>query len=126
MVVELAVAGLALSVFSLVVSTVKQYRDTILDKEIKRLLRSLEVNQTIYRNCIEQLLVDVVREDEVQQLLDDPGGPAWEKEGPSKKLEVYLDDRCSVFLDAVEDIREMIVELHKKFPPEVSAKSFLI
>lgn len=123
-----AIAGILLATWPITIAAIERYKNTPLSNDVKRLVNSLQVLELTYRNCIKQLLRDLVEDDLAQKLLADPRGPAWQEESLKEKLSRYLDDdaKCDVYIEAIGDIKDMVREVDARFSGPVGVQIPLI
>ena len=110
------VAGLALAVFPLVVEAVSWYSDTAKGRDAKHLADSLENNRQIFFNAVEQLLRSAVTAEQVQILLDDPGGSGWTEETFIESVNEHLGREANGILEKIDVIYKTVLKLQKKLP----------
>ena len=118
----LAVAGLILGVFPIVIAGIDYYKQRTGEKEIRQLYRSLKVQNDIFYCCIEELLATLTSDSQLVTLLEDPGGLEWNDEGLQLRLRAHLDYVYDSFCESVEDIKTMVIELRESLQLPVDNK----
>jgi hypothetical protein len=122
MVTGLEAAGLVLAILPLLISGLDYYREGLIPirdwlryrSEIKSLIRNLNVEQVRFRIICEKLLSGIVPEEELADLLECPGGPAWHDEHVEKKLKERLRESFTVYLATVADMEDLLQALRIK------------
>lgn len=122
MVTGLEAAGLVLAILPLLISGLDHYREGLIPikdwlryrSEVKSLIRNLNVEQVRFRIICEKLLSGIVPEEELADLLECPGGPAWYDEHVEKKLKERLRESFTVYLATVADMEDLLQALRTK------------
>lgn len=110
-------AGLALSIFPIVIRTVKWYSSMVTSHEIKLLADSLSINKIIFRQSVEYMLRSVVVSTaELRELLDNPGGPAWQDKALVERLANHLGADYGTIVETMNNIYRTILKLSQKLP----------
>ena len=113
-------AGFVLAALPLIIEGFRAYAEGI--ETIKKwwryrtllqhIVRRLEVEQVKLYNTCTNLLQDLVDDDTLHLLLENPGGFRWREESLRTSLKLRLGNSFHVFLDTMNDMKE-VVELLK-------------
>ena len=113
MVTGVETAGLVLAAFPLIlkgikgwvdgVETLKQWRRA--RRELKRYAVRLRSQQATWVDTLYQLLNDIVQSDnDLSEMLDDPGGKLWQTPLYERRLRIRLDQSCDPFLANLSEV----------------------
>ena len=83
-------------------------------KVLKHLIRKLEMEKMKFENTCTELLYDLVGERELKLLLDNPGGHRWRQKWLQARLWGRLGPSFDVFLEAIEDMSEIVKSFTEK------------
>lgn len=122
MVTGVEAAGLVLAILPLLISGLQQYQQGLIPikdwlryrSEVKSLIRNLNIEQVRFRMTCEKLLGGIVPEEELADLLQCPGGPAWYDEHIESRLKERLQESFAVYLATVEDMQDLLQSLRLK------------
>lgn len=123
MVTGVETAGLVLATFPIVVSGLSHFAegvDTIKSwrryrRQLTNYARTLEAEYVIYRNTVEELLDGIIHSDEeLNMLLEDPGGLCWQKPQYEDQLRRRLDHSYPSYLVTMTDILTAVQAVQKK------------
>ena len=118
MVTGVETAGLVLGSIPLLVSALEHYAEGVstierwwrFERELSNIKRLLTAEQAVFQGTCERLLDGLVPASELDDLIDDAGGPGW-----NGKLDAGLQQRLgrsySSFNDCVEDMRRVVEDL---------------
>ena len=108
------VAGLLLGTFPLLISALEHYRQTAevledwwqIKKEYKKCKNEIKVQELVFENSLERFLLPlVVDDDDVNELMSEPGGLKWRDPALEQKLKDRLPKSYDLFLDTMHDIQ---------------------
>lgn len=112
----LEVAGVVLGALPLVISALEHYADGVntakrywrYKTELRSLILSVNTEQTIFENTLEQLLTGIVRIEQMDQLLSNPAGQLWHQADAETRLQERLAGAYDTY---VKNVRGMDVAL---------------
>ena len=115
-------AGIVLAVIPLLVSACDEYAKGFrtmkkwlnYNRELKQLARTLDAERVIFRNTCENLLEGLVLPEELETLLNDPGGHGWSDRGLNTRLENRLQGSYRVYLEQIEEMTTAIHNVQHK------------
>ena len=116
-------AGFVLGAFPLLISALEHYRDGFeplkawweFRTEFLGFLHVLGVQSVLFYGNLEELLRDVVDSDiEMDALLNDPLGTAWQKPGLEDRLRERLPRSYGWYRSTIEEMNEIMEVLKKK------------
>ena len=116
-------AGLVLAAFPLLISALEHYRDGFeplkawweFRTEFLGFLHVLGVQSALFYGNLEELLRDVVDSDiEMDALLNDPLGTAWQKPGLENCLRERLPRSYEWYRSTIGEMNQIMEELKKK------------
>ena len=112
------VAGLVLGAFPLLVTALEQYRESAevytdwwrFRRQYSKVKRDVEYHQITFSSNLEELLLPLVCEDEeIFNLMANPGGPAWQDSELESRLRERLPVAYDNYLASIHEI-SMIME----------------
>ncbi len=93
-------------------STMKRWRFHA--KELKSMVRVLDTEHAKLQNVCEKLLTGIVPDAEIESMINDPFGKAWQSREISAKIRLRLWRSFTVFEDGLRDMNEAMEELKCK------------
>ena len=117
------VAGLLLGTFPLLISALEHYRQTAevledwwqIKKEYKKCKNEIKVQELVFENNLERFLLPlVVDDDDVNELMSEPGGLKWRDPALEQKLIDRLPRSYDLFLDIMHDIQATMEGLQEE------------
>jgi hypothetical protein len=114
------VAGFVLAAFPLAISALEHYRETAetlgifwkIRREHKTWMHSLKIGRLAFEQNLEQFLLPLIAdEDELQQLIADPDGPAWKNPELEKRLRRRLPKSYDLYLESIDHIKDVMEDL---------------
>ncbi|KAF4817786.1 hypothetical protein CGCSCA5_v005441 [Colletotrichum siamense] len=116
------VAGVVLGTIPLLISALEHYKEGIstirawrnYDRELRSLIRNLQTERVRFQDVCEKLLVGLVSQCQIESMVDDPFGPAWQEEKVRAKIEARLWRSFSNFEDIIKDMEEATKEMKTK------------
>ncbi|KAK4693133.1 hypothetical protein P7C71_g4209, partial [Lecanoromycetidae sp. Uapishka_2] len=124
------VAGLVMAAFPIIIEGLHLYVEGVESikkwwsyvKTLKRLIRKLEMEKTKLENSCTELLYDIVDEQTLSLLLEKPGGYRWREDSLQQALRVRLDKSFSVYMGAIQDMKETMDEFKDKLELDADNK----
>ncbi|KAH7323009.1 hypothetical protein B0I35DRAFT_350567 [Stachybotrys elegans] len=121
----LEVAGLVLGSIPILVSLLQNYGNGITlmrnwrkrEREVKSLIRNLDVEKVRLQNVCEKLLNGVAPPSAIEDAIEDPFGPIWKDEHIYRKIRARLWKGVDNFETTLGDIKEALEELKKRVEP---------
>lgn len=110
------VAGIVLAVLGALIKGVDVYDGVVTEREVKLLVTSLQVQKLMFSNSVEQLLRSIVPADELEQLLNDPGGDTWRHNGLDQRVVEHLGEGAEDINKKIHDIYKTLSKLQQKLP----------
>lgn len=115
------IVGIVLGAFPLVLSAIDgygkglQHLDTVwrYDKKLKVFERQIQREHQSYRNNLEDLLEPLIDAEEMEMLLDNPGGRAWGAPALIEKVRRRLSGSYETYISTMEDYYEVLNDLEK-------------
>jgi hypothetical protein len=114
------VAGLLLGAFPLIISGLEHYRETAetlgvfwtIRREYKIWMHSLNFCKLAFEQNLEEFLLPLIaEEDELRRLMEEPGGPEWQKPELDERLRQRLPRSYDLYLESIERITDVMNEL---------------
>jgi hypothetical protein len=93
-------------------STLKRWR--FHSRELKSLVRVLETEHAKLQNVCEKLLMGMVPEAQIEAMINDPLGEAWQSREVYAKIRIRLWRSFTVFEDGLRDMHDAMEELKSK------------
>lgn len=125
------VAGIALAVFPVLVNGITGYAAGARTFKYWRRCRAqledyaynIKVQKIYYLDTLEGLLIDIVEsEDDLESLMSDPGGAAWQRAEYDQLLRRRLDRSYDVYLRTLRDMVNALRTLGEKLGISPSGK----
>ncbi|KAF5525098.1 hypothetical protein CGCA056_v002794 [Colletotrichum aenigma] len=124
------VAGVVLGTIPLVISALEHYKQGIstirtwrnYNRELRILILSLETERVRFQDVCEKLLVGLVSPCQIESMVEDPFGPAWQEDVIQAKIKARLWRSFSIFEDVVKDMEEATKEMMKKLDLQPDGK----
>ncbi|KAI8157328.1 hypothetical protein K4K49_004614 [Colletotrichum sp. SAR 10_70] len=124
------VAGVVLGTIPLVISALEHYKQGIstirtwrnYNRELRILILSLETERVRFQDVCEKLLVGLVSPCQIESMVEDPFGPAWQEDVIQAKIKARLWRSFSIFEDIVKDMEEATKEMMKKLDLQPDGK----
>lgn len=117
------VIGLVLGGFPLLIAALERSRKAAevyddwwqIKKEYRKCKQELQYAELALESNLEQLLLPMlVDDDEVKELISEPGGARWKNAELERKLVVQLPRSYSLFINTVNDINIVMKELKQE------------
>ena len=113
---DIEVAGLIFGAFPLVITGLEHYAEGVstirvmfsYPSEFRGLSRRLMVEQRIFWNTMELLLLDIVEDRLLIRLLANVGGETWSDPEIDKALQRKLDSSYRVYVEIIKSIHEKL------------------
>jgi hypothetical protein len=126
----LEVAGVVLGALPLVISALEHYvagvntakRFWRYKSELRSLILQIETERGIFLNTLEQLLEGVVRIENMDEFLSDPGGGPWRDPSVEFKLRERLRGVYKVYLDNVNGMAQSMGKIMAKLALDAEGK----
>jgi hypothetical protein len=119
MVSGLEIAGLVLGTFPIVLHAISIHKEALNDRHVRILKRSLETQHTIFLNSIEGIISPLLNDADCRDLLDNPTGRGWKNPKLNDDLRVRLGTSYDIFIEAVNDIHDMVTNLNAEIDTQV-------
>ena len=113
----LELAGLVLGLVPVIQLSIDRYKRGLAGKEMRQLARSFATQNCIYLNTIEEIISPLVSDSQLDELLKDPNGKAWQDPKLLDDFEKHLGEAYEPFNVIMADVKEMVDELQKIFAP---------
>lgn len=110
------VAGIVLAVLGALIKGVDLYDEVVAGCDVKFLVRSLQVQKTMFSNSVEHLLRSVVPADELERLLDDERGEPWGRYDLDRRVSEHLGHGAEDITEKIHDIFKTVHKLQQKLP----------
>lgn len=99
-------------------------------KEIKWLLRKVEVQEKCYKNEIQFLVIDALEDKHLaQSMITNDNHSHWKSPALLKAVEQHLRDQYSDFLSAYDDVQQALNKIQGKLavfaPPDIKSPFFM-
>ncbi|KAK5653256.1 hypothetical protein OQA88_9155 [Cercophora sp. LCS_1] len=119
------VAGVVLGTLPLVIEAVKAYIGFMKDwgkvaSELRSINRQLTTERSRFYNVCEQLLSDVVPQNDIEPMLQDPFGPLWQAENTNKRIRRRLWNSYEPFETTVMEVQEALRTIQEKLSVDVT------
>ncbi|KAK4452752.1 hypothetical protein QBC34DRAFT_345838 [Podospora aff. communis PSN243] len=117
------IAGLVLGAFPVAIWALERYREVArmmgfwyeIRLEYQRSSNELKFHRLSFIRNLKQLLLPVVHDDaQLQHLISDPGGDAWQDPEVQSALEVRLDDSYDLYLEILSEMRRVMQDLSQE------------
>ncbi|KAL9616432.1 MAG: hypothetical protein Q9160_008708 [Pyrenula sp. 1 TL-2023] len=123
-------AGIALALFPIVVKGIACYADGLQTvrawrryrREIAGYKRQLETQRIWYLDTLEELLGFVDAEEDLNELIANPGGASWRKPDYDKRLRERLDHSYDLYLATTRDLLDTLQIVQKKLGIDSTGK----
>ena len=124
------VAGIVLGALPIIVSGLKFYlhgASTIREwrrykRPLQQLVTELETSHVIFQNVLEKLLLGIAADDQIDNMIKDPFGPAWKQPAIHHKVREKLWRNPQVFEDTVQDMGAAVAEMRESLQIDVDGK----
>jgi hypothetical protein len=116
-------AGIALAVFPLLISALEHYRESAevlgdwwkFKRKYVKCKRDIEYHHITYTQNLQELLLPlIVDDDEVEDLVNDPGGAKWKDPSLEASLKDRLPNTYEAYLDSMSEISTIMTDLRKE------------
>jgi hypothetical protein len=126
----LEIAGVVLGTLPLIISALEHYvagvntakRFWRYKSELRSLILQIDTQGGIFLNTLEQLLGGVVRIENMDDFLSNPGGDAWQDASVDLKLRDRLRGAYKVYLDNVSGMRKSMERIMRKLALDAEGK----
>lgn len=117
------IAGVLLGAFPLIISGLEHWRDVAkvrgfwrhVRKEHTACVREIQFHAILYKRNLKNLLLPTVGEpSEIDNLLNDPGGPGWQSKPLQERFAGRLLESCDLYMNLVSEMNEVAQELRKE------------
>lgn len=88
------------------VRTIKSFRDY--PREFASLARRLRIEELIFVNTVEKILLDCVEADLVRELLAAPNGDSWSEPAVKRALQGRLGSSYDLYIDTIESMQKSV------------------
>lgn len=114
------IAGLALGAFPLLISALEHYRESAevledwwqIKKEYKKCKNEVKFHELAFETNVQRFLLPLIADDdEIANLIADPGSQIWKDPAWEVKLKERLPRSYDLFLDTIHDIQVTISRL---------------
>lgn len=118
------VAGIALALYPFLVNALEFYRNATgrYRYRLQDYAFELETQQTFYLDTLEQLLTDIVQEDDITVLKNDPRAVDWKKHDYEEKIRNRLDRSYPIYLKTIDRIKFALDTICEKLDMDASSK----
>lgn len=118
-------AGLVLGVIPIAIQALSTYRDILsamknAKRDLEYLIRDLRTEQQILQNTCETLLKGIVPDIVLDDMIEDPFGPAWDKYNDEVRLRLWRS--ADVFQERITEMKQAAMELQKKLAIDQNGK----
>jgi hypothetical protein len=130
MVTGVETVGIILAILPLVVNqldayvqglvTIKTFRTKRYRRELESYLTRLGTHQAIFLNTLEQLLEDIVDDDEVRDLIDNPTGTPWQDAVFQETLRKRLGRDHDIYIKTMTMLSGLLQDLSNKLGLETN------
>lgn len=126
----LEVAGVVLGALPLVISALEHYANGIntakrfwrYKSEVRSLILQVNTERGIFVNTLEQLLVGIVRIEQMSDLLTSPSGTAWYHAGVEIQLKERLRGSYEIYIDNVSGMEQSLRRMMEKLALDPDGK----
>lgn len=117
------VAGIVLGAFPIAITALEKYRDVAtrvnlfyaIRREHKKCRDELVFNHLLFKTNLRRLLLPlVVDDDKIDQLLADPGGPAWKEEELDNLLRKRMKNGYALYFEYIAEMKRVMDELNRE------------
>ena len=123
-------AGFVLAAIPLLISACEHYAEGVstirrwhsYKMELKRMRLSLDTEYVIFRDTCEKLLDGLVQSEDLEDLINDPGGIAWRDHDLGHRLAKRLQKSYHVYLGSVEEMTAAIKDVHDRLGLDLNGK----
>lgn len=114
------VAGVVLGAFPLAICALEKYREVAtrlglfyrIKLEYKKCSDNINYQQLILTSNLKQLLLPLaIDQDEIQELVDNPGGKAWKNASIVRLLQQRLNDSYELYLEYIKGMEQVMGKL---------------
>lgn len=118
-------AGLVLGVIPLAIKALDTYRDVLstiknAKRDIEYMIRDLKTEHQILQNTCEALLRGIVPDSVLDDMIEDPFGPAWKQYEGEVRLRLWRS--ADVFQERVTEMRQAAMDLQQKLAIDSNGK----
>lgn len=118
-------AGLVLGVIPMAIQALETYRNILsamknARRDLEHLIRDLKTEQQILQNTCETLLGGIVPDSVLDDMIEDPFGPAWNKYNDEVRLRLWRS--ADIFQERIMEMKEAAMELQKKLAIDQNGK----
>ena len=103
----------ALQIHAKVVKSGALYRWRFYTRELKSLTRDLEVEHVRLMTVFEKLLSDIVPDEQIDAMINNPFGPLWKDRHAAERIRKRLGRSMDSFEKVVQDMQETMEEIGK-------------
>lgn len=123
-------AGLVLGAFPVAIWALEQYRDVArmmgfwyeIRLEYQRSSNELKFHRLSFLRNLKRLLLPLVPDDaQLQRLINDPGGSAWDDPEIQRALEARLQDSYGLYLETLAEMQRVMQELNQELAADSDA-----
>jgi hypothetical protein len=123
------VAGFVLGAFPLLISALEHYRQTAevlsdwwqIKREYRKCKDEIRFHQLAFEQNLEKYLLPmIVDEEELQELIANPGGPQWRNPDLEEKLKERLPKAYDLFFSTILQMNDTMQELEKEIGGKMS------
>ena len=123
-------AGFVLAAIPLLISACEHYAEGVstikrwhrYKTELKQIRVRLGVEYAIFRDTCEKLLDGLVHPEDLEDLINDPGGIAWSDGDLGYRLEKRLQRSYHVYLESVEELTAAVKYMQDELGLDVNGK----
>jgi hypothetical protein len=117
------IAGLVLGAFPVAIWALERYREVArmmgfwyeIRLEYQRSSNELKFHRLSFIRNLKQLLLPLVHDDaQLQRLISDPGGEAWQDPEVQSALEARLQDSYDLYLEILSEMRRVMLDLNQE------------
>ena len=123
------VAGVVLGVLPLVVTALEDYKEGLdpvkaflrWERELPQFIRKLRNQHVHFQQTMRLLLEPITTDDELAEMLTDPGGKHWKDGKVASKLEDKLQESFQAYQSTIADIERIMKKIASKLDLERAA-----
>lgn len=118
-------AGLVLGVIPIAIQALETYRNILsamknARRDLEYLIRDLRTEQQILQNTCETLLKGIVPDSVLDDMIEDPFGPAWKQYNDEVRLRLWRS--VDIFQERITEMKQAAIDIQKKLAIDLNGK----
>lgn len=118
-------AGLVLGVIPIAIQALETYRNILsamknARRDLEYLIRDLRTEQQILQNTCETLLKGIVPDSVLDDMIEDPFGPAWKQYNDEVRLRLWRS--ADIFQERITEMKQAAIDIQKKLAIDLNGK----